>query len=137
MKLKFPKFCGDNFKSQLIRVEYYFELNGLPKESQVKIVALHLEGKAIQWHQELTKIKIDQQNIWEEYIQFMRFRFGAHAYDDLRNLKQVRTLQEYLDMSDELYPRVGIKEDQTQSFFLFGLIDVLQMPVRMFMSKQG
>lgn len=65
----------------------------------------------------------------------MRFRFGAHAYDDLRNLKQVRTLQEYLDMSDELYPRVGIKEDQTFSFFLFGLIDILQMPVRMSMSK--
>ena len=40
-----------------------------------------------------------------------------------------------MDAFDELYPRAGIREDQALSFFLFGLIDELQMSVRMFRPK--
>lgn len=59
----------------------------------------------------------------------MGYKFVAHAYDnplsDLRNLKQVDTRQEYLDVFDELYPRAGIREDHALSFFFFGPIDAL------------
>ncbi|RVW78323.1 Retrovirus-related Pol polyprotein from transposon 17.6 [Vitis vinifera] len=37
-----------------------------------------------------------------------------------------------MDEFDELYPRADIKESHALSFFLSGLIDELQMPVRMF-----
>lgn len=37
---------------------------------------------------------------------------------NLRNLRQVGSLQQYLDEFDELYPKARIKEDQTLSFFL-------------------
>lgn len=40
-----------------------------------------------------------------------------------------------MDSFKELYLRAGIKEDQTLSFFLSGLVDLLQMPVKMFQPK--
>lgn len=105
----------------------------------MKIAALHLEGKAIQWHQGFMRVKSDQQVTWEEYIEYMGARFGTHAYrdplSDLRNSKQVGSLQDYLDSFDELYLCAKIREDQTLSSFLSGLIDVIRMPVRMFRPK--
>lgn len=38
-------------------------------------------------------------------------------------------------MFNELYPKVGIKEDHALNFFLFRLINVLHMHVRMFKPK--
>ena len=73
---------------------------------------------------------------WEECIRALEARFGNHAFDDplaeLRNLKQIDSLQEYLNAFDELYPKAGITEEQSLSFFLSGLNDELQMPIRMF-----
>ena len=66
-------------------------------------------------------------------------RFGSHAFDDplaeLRNLKQTDSLQDYLNAFDELYPKAGITEKQSLSFFLSRLNDELQMPIRMFKPK--
>lgn len=91
----------------------------------MKIAALHLEGEAIQWHQGFMRVKSDQQVTWEEYIEYMGARFGTHAYrdplSDLRNSKQVGSLQDYLDSFDELYLCAKIREDQTLSSFLSGL----------------
>ncbi|KAF2296930.1 hypothetical protein GH714_013016 [Hevea brasiliensis] len=61
-----------------------------------------------------------------------RVKMAALHLEDLRNLKQVSSLQDYLDAFDEIYPKAGIREDQALSFFLSGLVDELQMPVRMF-----
>lgn len=103
---------------------------------RIKIAALHLEGRAIQWHQSFMKTKDDMVLSWEEYIASMRARFGHYAYDDpiadLKNLKQVYLLQHYLDKFDELYLKTSIKEDQALSFFLTRLVDELQMSVHMF-----
>lgn len=73
------------------------------------------------------------------YAAALAARFGAQVYEDpladLRNLKQNGTLHDYMDAFDEMYPRTGIREDQAMSFFLSGLVDELQMPVRMFRPK--
>ncbi|KAF2308260.1 hypothetical protein GH714_039597 [Hevea brasiliensis] len=73
---------------------------------------------------------------WQEYVRELRARFGKQEFDDplaeLKNLKQVQILQEYLDAFYALYPKTGIREDQALSFFLSGLNDELKMPVRMF-----
>ncbi|KAF2284477.1 hypothetical protein GH714_025524 [Hevea brasiliensis] len=78
----------------------------------------------------------DAYDNWQEYVGSLRARFGKQGYDDplaeLKNLKQTQGLQEYLDTFDALYPKAGVREDQALSFFLSGLIDELQMPVRMF-----
>lgn len=73
---------------------------------------------------------------WEDYVQCLNARFRIHTYEDplgdLKNLKQVRSLQEYLNSFDELYLRARINEDEAFSFFLAGLTDALHMFVRIF-----
>lgn len=44
-------------------------------------------------------------------------------------------MQQYLDRFGELYPQIGFQEDQALNFFLTGLVDKLQMLVRMFKSQ--
>ncbi|KAF2301133.1 hypothetical protein GH714_020363 [Hevea brasiliensis] len=84
------------------RVEYYFEAANVSFKNKIKLAALHLDGKAILWHQGYVGMKgVGVYTDWQEYVRGLRARFG-------------------------------IREDQALSFFLFGLNDELQMPVRMF-----
>ncbi|KAF2301132.1 hypothetical protein GH714_020360 [Hevea brasiliensis] len=110
-KLEFPRFDGNDLETWLLKTEYYFE-------GYVKI-----KGPAAY-------------DNWQEYVGSLRARFGKQGYDDplaeLKNLKQTHGLEEYLDTFDALYPKAGVREDQALSFFLSGLIDELQMPVKMF-----
>ncbi|KAF2294586.1 hypothetical protein GH714_012798 [Hevea brasiliensis] len=97
------------------------------------MAALHLEGKALQWHQGFIKVRGSIAYLdWGAYVGAITARFGSNAFEDpladLRNLKQVSSLQDYLDAFDEIYPKAGIREDQALSFFLSGLVDELQMP---------
>lgn len=68
------------------------------------------------------KSRVNTMISWEEYTAALHARFSKYVYNDpfadLRNLRQVGSLQQYLDEFDELYPKVRIKEDQTLSFFL-------------------
>ncbi|KAL6345053.1 hypothetical protein AAG906_007784 [Vitis piasezkii] len=136
-KVDFPKFNGWGLDGWLLRVEYFFEVDRTPPEARVRLAALHLEGKAIQWHQGYIKTRGNEAYLdWSEYVIALNARFGQHVFDDpiadLRNLRQTGSLQSYMDEFDELYPRADIKESHALSFFLSGLIDELQMPVRMF-----
>ncbi|RVW97594.1 Transposon Ty3-G Gag-Pol polyprotein [Vitis vinifera] len=136
-KVDFPKFNGCGLDGWLLRVEYFFEVDRTPPEARVRLAALHLEGKAIQWHQGYIKTRGNEAYLdWSEYVIALNARFGQHVFDDpianLRNLRQTGSLQSYMDEFDELYPRADIKESHALSFFLSGLIDELQMPVRMF-----
>lgn len=120
-----------------MRAEYFFEVAKVPERKRVRVAAIHLEGRALQWHKGFSSLQGDIAYVnWRCYISAMSARFAAHAYEDplvdLRNLKQRGTLQIYMDEFDELYSRAGIRENQALSFFLSGLMDELQMPVRMF-----
>ncbi|RVW58447.1 Transposon Ty3-I Gag-Pol polyprotein [Vitis vinifera] len=136
-KVDFPKFNAGGLDGWLLRVEYFFKVDRTPPEARVRLAALHLEGKAIQWHQGYIKTRGNEAYLdWSEYVIALNARFGQHVFDDpiadLRNLGQTGSLQSYMDEFDELYPRADIKESHALSFFLSGLIDELQMPVRMF-----
>lgn len=105
--------------------------------NRVIVAGLHLEGRALQWHQEYIGVKgTNAYSGWDEYA---GVHFGSHAFDDpiveLRNIRQVRTLQVYLNAFDKLHPKAKITEEQSLSFFISGLSDELQMPIRMFKPK--
>ncbi|XP_042044219.1 uncharacterized protein LOC121789968 [Salvia splendens] len=139
-RYEFPKFDGEGFEGWMMRAEYFFQVAKVSDDEKVRVAAIHLEGKALQWHRGFFTLHGDETYIdCRYYISCLAARFGAHAFEDpladLRNLKQKGTLQSYMDTFDELYPRAGIREDQALSFFLSGLIDELQMPVRMFRPK--
>lgn len=88
----------------------------MPEVNQVQVAAIHLERRALQWHKGFSSLHGDVAYAdWGCYISALAARFGAHAYEDpladLRNLKQVGTLQQYMDDFDELYPRTRMGED--------------------------
>ncbi|KAF2293854.1 hypothetical protein GH714_005121 [Hevea brasiliensis] len=83
-KLDFPHFSGDDLESWLIKVEYYFEVIGTLMEKRVKITAMHLDGKAVQWHQGYVKVKCTKAyGRWDEYVQGLKARFGIQLPNNL------------------------------------------------------
>lgn len=139
-RYEFPKFGGDGFEGWVMRAEFFFEVARVVDRERVRVVAVHLEGKALQWHRGFMNLQGPAAAYdWKTYITALGSRFGVQAYDDplaeLRNLWQTGTLQAYMDAFDEICPRTGIREDQALSLFLSGLVAELDMPVWMFKPK--
>ena len=42
-----PKFEGDDFEGWLLKLEQYFEVEGIAEENKVRMVMMHLEGRAL------------------------------------------------------------------------------------------
>ncbi|XP_042051368.1 uncharacterized protein LOC121796622 [Salvia splendens] len=136
-RYEFPKFDGAGLEGWLMRADFFFEIGRVPESERVRVAALHLEGRALQWHKGIVTLHGDvAYRSWNCYANGRAARFGTHAYADplldLCNLRQTGSLQEYMDEFEELYPCTGIREYQAMSFFLSGLFDELQIPVRMF-----
>lgn len=65
----------------MYRCNQYFEFDGTPEETKVRIVSLHLEGKVLQWHQNYIKGRSGQGNLlWAEYVQELSVRFGEDLH---------------------------------------------------------
>ena len=50
-KVDFPHFNGDDLNGWLYRCQQFFEVDGTPSEAKVKLAAINMEGRALQWHQ--------------------------------------------------------------------------------------
>ena len=102
---------------------------------KIPVVALHLEGSALCWHRNFLKLK-GRITRWEEYVGALRGRFGSLTYDDsmadLKKLKQIRSLQDYLKSFDMLLDKAQLGKDQALSCFLAGLKPEMELMVRMF-----
>ncbi|KAF2308581.1 hypothetical protein GH714_010924 [Hevea brasiliensis] len=48
-KLEFCKFNGEELEGRVLRAKYFFDVANVAAEEKVKIVALHLERRALQW----------------------------------------------------------------------------------------
>ncbi|XP_071913952.1 uncharacterized protein [Coffea arabica] len=139
-RIEFPKFGGVDFKSWSYKCDQFFEIDETPSETKVRIAAMHLEDKALQWHQVFMKARISRDPpSWEEYVRALGARFGDCLYDDpmgdLKSLKQTRTVKEYQDSFEELLNRVALPEQYAVSCFIRGLREEIQLSVRMFMPR--
>ena len=56
-KVDFPRFNGDDLNGWIYRCQQFFDVDGTPMESRVKLAAINLEGRALQWHQNWIKYK--------------------------------------------------------------------------------
>ncbi|KAG8382823.1 hypothetical protein BUALT_Bualt05G0118400 [Buddleja alternifolia] len=115
----------------------FLEVDGTPPEAKVRIAAVHLEGKALQWHQISMKNRLTRDlPHWSEYVTALNDRFDALLYEDpmseLVNLKQTNTIQAYFDKFDEIMNCVELPEQYAISCFLGGLRSDIAIPVRMF-----
>ncbi|KAL0324846.1 UNVERIFIED_CONTAM: hypothetical protein Scaly_1641400 [Sesamum calycinum] len=125
-KVELLKFDGDDLRGWVFKCEQFFEVDDTPSGAKAKLAAVHLEGRALQWHQVYMKSRLTREvPNWEEYVRALYDRFGTQLYDDpmaeLMNLKQVGTVQDYLDKFDELLNRVDLLEAYVVSCLLAGL----------------
>ena len=82
-KLECPRFDGVDFLGQKLKVEQFFEAVALPEAEKVQTVMIHLDGKAIQWHQQFMRFKGSVTSIeWPKYVLEMRARFHDTDYAD-------------------------------------------------------
>ena len=132
-KIEFPKFNGEGLKSWLYKCNQFFELDNVNDPQRVKLAAIHLEGRALLWHQNYVKGK--GVISWTQYVQDITYRFGE-LYDDpmtdLKALKQTGTIQEYHDSFDNLASRLNLSQEHLLSCYLGGLDEETQLAVRMF-----
>ncbi|XP_074282563.1 uncharacterized protein LOC141607104 [Silene latifolia] len=125
-KIEFPKFWGDDIQGWLYKVEQVFEVDSTSGNIRVKLVSIHLEGKALLWHQSLMKTRpIGDWPTWSDYKAAILLRFGTSPYDDptaeIMNLRQKGSVENYQDQFDSILNRTDLTEKQAISCFLKGL----------------
>ncbi|KAG8362966.1 hypothetical protein BUALT_BualtUnG0018600 [Buddleja alternifolia] len=139
-KVEFPRFNGEDLRGWIFKCEQFFEVDETLFDAKVRLAAVHLEGKALQWHQVYMKSRLTREiPSWEVYVRALYDRFGALLYEDpmaeLMNLKQTGSVKDYLDRFDELLNNVELSETYAISCFLAGLKNEIAIQVRMFKPK--
>ncbi|KAK8942861.1 hypothetical protein KSP39_PZI008721 [Platanthera zijinensis] len=139
-RLDFPRFDGEGLLEWVFKCDQFFEVDNTPADLKVKVASVHLEGRALYWHQAYMKARLTREcPTWEAYCQALHNRFGSLLFDDpmsaLKNLRQRTSVQAYLDEFDLLLHRVDIAEEHAISFCLAGLKDEIEYAVRMFQPK--
>lgn len=137
-KVEFPKFEGTDLRSWLYKCNQFFQLDDIEDNQRVRLAAIHLEGRALLWHQNYMKKCLNILPTWAKYTEEITSRFGE-LYDDpmadLKALKQSGSVQEYHDMFDALAGRLQLSEEHLLSCYLGGLDEEIQLAVRMFCPK--
>ncbi|KAL4297836.1 hypothetical protein GQ457_12G027660 [Hibiscus cannabinus] len=121
-KLMCPKFDGEDFKGWLSKLEQYFEAEKVPEGVKVRLVMLHLEGKALQWNQLITRGKGDlNQWDWNQYLSLLRERFAPGGFEDpfaeLVALRQTDTVDQFYEEFIVLLNQVRLPDDYVLSIF--------------------
>ncbi|KAL4273089.1 hypothetical protein GQ457_13G021400 [Hibiscus cannabinus] len=121
-KLFCPKFDGTDFRGWNLKLEQYFEAEMVPDSAKLRIVMLHLEGKALEWHQFMTKAQGGSTQMqWRDYIGMMRDRFDpagfADPFAELVELRQTDSVDQYYEDFIHLINQVQLPDDYALSMF--------------------
>ncbi|XP_035833037.1 uncharacterized protein LOC118481842 [Helianthus annuus] len=98
--------------------------NETPENFKVRYAAIHLEGKAVKWHQAFLKTKPVpiSQITWKEYSEAIVSRFSSVLFEDamgtLTSLSQTGSLEDFCDQFDACLLKVTIPESYAVSIFL-------------------
>ncbi|XP_071714137.1 uncharacterized protein [Rutidosis leptorrhynchoides] len=106
-------------------------------EEKLRIASIHLLNKALIWHQRFIRIHGEAVE-WKLHVEVIEKRFGSNIEDplsELKNLKQISTIQVYYDEFERLLNKLEISEKHAISLFLAGLQKEIKLQVRMFMPK--
>ncbi|XP_022024279.1 uncharacterized protein LOC110924592 [Helianthus annuus] len=138
-KIEFPRFKADDLTSWLFKVEQFFQLDRVSDATKVRLAAIHFEEKALQWYQSFTGQRIEGEVLtWVELIEALKVRFGKLFDDpmtDLKNLKQISSVQEYHDKFDAIISRLQLPMEYALICFMAGLEEEIQLQVRIFNPK--
>ncbi|KAL8127908.1 hypothetical protein AgCh_014740 [Apium graveolens] len=137
-KVEFPKFDSTKLRSWIYKCNQFFQLDAVSDPQKVRLATIHLEGKALLWHQTYMQRLNHVIPTWQKYTEDITARFGDLFDDpmaDLKALRQLGTFQDYHDAFDALTSRLTLSEDYLLSCYLGGLTDEVQLDVRMFAPK--
>ncbi|KAL4377558.1 hypothetical protein GQ457_02G015650 [Hibiscus cannabinus] len=121
-KLLCPRFDGDDFRGWISKLDQYFEAENVPENAKVRVVMLHLEKNALQWHQFLAKTQRDLNGMaWEDYLKLLRERFAPRGFSDpfseLLALKQSESVEQYYEEFINLLNQVQFLDNYVLSMF--------------------
>ena len=136
-KLECPRFDGYDFLGWQMKVEQYFEAVEIPETEKVQMVMIHLDGKALQWHQRYMKAKGPLKEMqWSTYAVDMRARFNDNEFTDpmseLVSLRQTNSVEEYYEEFEALLNLLQLSDDYSLSIFISNLKSDLSKSVRLF-----
>lgn len=85
------RFSGKDLKCWLFKVEQFFFMEKVAAEEKVEVVAMQLEGEAIQWNLAYVGYRQYLQLATQtEYMVALVKRFGVDIDDPMVELKKVR-----------------------------------------------
>ncbi|KAK8693864.1 hypothetical protein V6N13_071431 [Hibiscus sabdariffa] len=121
-KLLCPKFDGEDFRGWLSKLEQYFEAENVPDTAKIRVVMLHLEGKALQWYQFLLKTRRDFHQLnWDQYLKFLKERFAPGGLEDpfskLLALRQTESVEQFYEEFIHLLNQVQLPDEYVLSMF--------------------
>lgn len=133
LKLRFPRFGGDDPTGWVYQAEQYFDFQKVAEEDQVELASFHLDGIALQWHRWYTKTRGPL--AWSEFITALLSRFGPTDYEDpsesLHRVKQLTTVAVYVEAFERLSHRVdGLPGPFLMGCFVGGLKEEIRLEVK-------
>ncbi|XP_022041421.1 uncharacterized protein LOC110944001 [Helianthus annuus] len=137
-KVDFPKFDGNEVESWVIRCNHYFAVDKTPEFAKVHYAVINLEGVALDWHQGYfdSQDREIEDITWDEYSRSIINRFSERLSQDpmeeLKNLHQTSSLQDYTKEFDSLLNRVKLTDEYAVSLFVGGLKPEIRYLVKIF-----
>ncbi|XP_056860229.1 uncharacterized protein LOC130508648 [Raphanus sativus] len=135
-KVGFTMFDGTELKEWIYRCEQFFSIDNTSPELKVRLAALHLTGKALQWHHGYITNRYNIYPLWPDYISAISSRFGELYYDPLAELVSLKqssdTIDEYLEKFDSSMTRLTLPPEHALSIFLTNMNQHLAFHVRQF-----
>lgn len=135
-KFSFPKFDGTDLRDWLSKCEQFFDIDGTPQELKVQLAAMHLTGRATQWHQNYMSTRYGLFPSWTDYIIEISARFCKLFDDPLAELVALKqgsdSVAVYLDKFETARMRLVFPEAHALSIFLANMNTHLSLHTRQF-----
>ena len=121
MKMEVPKFDSSDPNGWVFRIEEFFDFHETPKHLRLRIIAFHMEGRAVAWYQWMKANKLI--TTWKDFLISLKHQFGASMYDNpqgtLSKLTQTTIVAKFQSAFKDLMNKVtGISEPLLISFFI-------------------
>lgn len=134
-RFDFPRFDGNNPRSWLLKCLSYFKLMRTPPDAdKVSMAALHFEGKAMEWYQQISQE--DRVLTWDHFVELVSNRFGelkeGRVFTEFSKLKVKGSLEEYIEKFLELKSHLLMfnRRSYDESYFVDSFISGLHEEMR-------
>ena len=132
-KLKMLLFEGEDAYGWIYRVEWYFEIQGIPQQEQLRVAALCMEGATLSWYR--WSEGRTPFHSWNGFKRRLLIRFQqsheGNLYEQFLAITQEESARAYVALFEKLACQlVGVLETVMEATFIKGLKPALRAAVR-------